>query len=111
MFRVSEPDYEPNTVVGNGTVGLWTMQWTHIPTGDSPTPSPQEIVGINPDTGAERVVATLPARAVPLTEELSGLVDGQAVVLDGALFLLEPPYRLNGYQGYSFLVRVSLPLP
>ncbi len=58
-------------------------------------------MGINPDTGAERVVATLPPLVVPLTAEFSGLVQGQAVVLGGSLYLLEPPYQQNGYLGYS----------
>ena len=73
-----------------------------------PTPSPQAIVGINPDTDAERVVATLPALVVPLTAEDSGLVQGQAAVLDLSLYLLEPPHEHNDYLGYSTLVRVKL---
>jgi hypothetical protein len=108
VFRVPDQGYNPNTVIGDESDGLWTMQWTHLPTGVSPTPSPQEIVGINPDTGAERVVATLPALVVPLTDEYSGLVQGQAAVLDGFLYLLEPPFVQNGYLGYSTLVRVRL---
>jgi len=109
VFKVPDQGYDPNTVIGDESDGLWTMQWTHLPTGVSPTRSPQEIVGINPDTGAERVVATLPALVVPLTGEYSGLVQGQAVVLDGSLYLLEPPFEFNGYLGYSTLVRVRLP--
>jgi hypothetical protein len=109
VFMVADAGYDPNTVVGDESDGLWTMQWAHRPTGVSSTPSPQEIVGINPDTGAERVVATLPALVVPLTGEYSGLVQGQAAVLDGSLYLLEPPYQDDGYLGYSSLVRVRLP--
>jgi hypothetical protein len=108
VFKVPDQGYDPNTVIGDESDGLWTMQWTHLPTGVSPTPSPQEIVGINPDTGAEKVVATLPALVVPLTGEYSGLVQGQAAVLDGSLYILEPPFEYSGYLGYSTLVRVRL---
>jgi len=97
LFRVPDHGYDPSTVIGDESDGLWTMQWTHPPTGVSPTPSPQEVVGINPDTGVERVVATLPARVVPLTGEYAGLVQGQAAVFEGSLYLLEPPYALRGY--------------
>jgi hypothetical protein len=109
VFMVPDQGYDPYTVIGDESDGLWTMQWTHPPAGDAPTPSPQEIVGINPDTGAETVVATLPALVVPLTGEFEGLVQGQAVVFAGSLYLLEPPYEDNGYLGYSTLVRVKLP--
>jgi hypothetical protein len=110
VFTVPDQGYHPNTVIGDESDGLWTMQWTHLPTGVSSTPSPQEIVGINPDTGAERVVATLPALVVPLSGEYSGLVQGQAAVLDGSLYLLEPPFVESERDlGYKSLVRVRLP--
>jgi hypothetical protein len=110
VFTVPDQGYDPNTVIGDESDGLWTMQWTHFPTRQSPTtPSTQEIVDINPDTGAETVVAILPALVVPLTGEGSGLLQGQAVVFDGSLYLLEPPFQLNGYLGYSTLVKVTLP--
>ena len=109
VFAVSDDGYHPNTVIGDESVGLWTMQWTHPPTGASPSASPQEIVGINPDTGAERVVATLPPLIVPDTGAGEGLLQGEAAVLDGSLYLLEPPFQRYGYLGYSTLVRVRLP--
>ncbi len=108
-FEVPDQGYDPLTVIGDESDGLWTMQWTRPPTGVSSTPSPQEIVGIDPDTGAEKVVATLPAGVVHLSEEGQGLVQGQAAVLDGSLYLLEPPFELRGYLGYSTLVKVTLP--
>jgi hypothetical protein len=109
VFTVPDQGDHPNTVIGDESDGLWTMQWAHPPTGVPSTPSPQEIVGINPDTGAERVVATLPALVVPLSGEYGGMVQGQAAILDGFLYLLEPPFAQNGYLGYSALVRVRLP--
>jgi hypothetical protein len=110
VFMVPDQGYHPNTVIGDESDGLWTMQWTHLPTVASSTPSPQEIVSINPDTGAERVVATLPALVVPLSGEYSELVQGQAAVLDGSLYLLEPPYAESERDlGYKSLVRVRLP--
>ena len=110
VFTVRDAGYHPNTVIGDESDGLWTMQWTRPPTGVSSTPSPQEIVGIDPDTGAERIVATLPARVVPLSAEYAGLVQGQAAVLDGSLYLLEPPFAQSERDlGYNTLVRVRLP--
>jgi len=110
VFQVPDQGYDPFTVVGDESDGLWTMQWTHPPTGISPTASPQEIVSIDPDTGAERVVATLPTLVVPLSGEYSGLVEGQAAVLDGTLYLLDPPFAQSEQDlGYSTLVRVKLP--
>jgi hypothetical protein len=109
VFQVPDQGYDPFNVVGDESDGLWTMKWTNPPTGDSSSPSPQEIVGINPDTGGEKVVATLPPIAVPLGAEVEGLGQGQAAVLDGSLYLLEPPFELRGYLGYSTLVRVRLP--
>jgi hypothetical protein len=108
-FEVQDQGYRPNTVIGDESEGLWTMQWTNPPIGNSSTPSTQEIVGINPDTGAEKVVATLPPHAVPLGGAGEGLVQGQAAVLDGSLYILEPPFKVRGYIGYSTLVRVRLP--
>ncbi len=109
VFTVPDQGYHPNTVIGDESDGLWTLQWTHAPTGVTPTPSPQEIVSIDPDTGTERVVATLPPLVVPLTGEYGGLVQGQAVVLDGSLYLLEPPFAESEQDlGYSTLVRVNL---
>jgi hypothetical protein len=110
VFMLPDRGYHPNTVIGDEADGLWTMQWAHLPTGLSPTPSPQEIVGINPDTGAERVVATLPPLVVPLSGEYAGLVQGQATVFQGSLYLLEPPFAQSEQDlGYSTLIRVKLP--
>lgn len=110
IFTVPDQGYDPNYVVGDEADGLWTMQWAHPPTGATPTLSRQEIVGINPDTGAERVVTDLPALIVPLSGEYSGLVQGQATVLDGSLYLLEPPFAQSERDlGYRTLRRVRLP--
>jgi hypothetical protein len=108
VFVVPDKGYHPLTVIGDEEQGLWTMQWTNPPVRGT-APSPQEIVYINPDTGSERVVADLPARTVPLTMGFGGLTQGQAVVFDGSLYLLEPPFEQNGSLGYSTLVRVRLP--
>ena len=107
-FSVPDEGYHPLTVTGDEEQGLWTMQWTNPPL-RGPGSSPQEIVSINPDTGAERVVADLPIRSVPEGMGFGGLVQGQAVVFDGALYLLEPPFEQEGYLGYSSLMKVTLP--
>lgn len=86
----------PLSVIGDEADGLWTFQWS--PTG-------QEILSIDPDTGSESVAATVPAVPQPeFTDQ--GLAPGQGVYFDGAIYLLEPPFRLDGYIGYSSLVRV-----
>jgi hypothetical protein len=91
----------PVTVIGNEAEGLWTFQWY---------PDGQQIVSVNPDTGSESVAATLPQ--VPQPEYTDqGLAPGQAVYFGGALYLLEPPFRLNGWQGYSSIVRVPVQRP
>ena len=71
--------------------------------------SEEEILSIDPDTGTESVAATLPSVQAPVAAEDEGLAQGQAVYLDGALYLLEPPFRENGYLGYSSIVRIVVP--
>lgn len=109
VFRVAETGFDPTDVIGDESSGLWTMQWqppftTGIPQGSRA----QVLVRIDPDTGTEQTVATLPAVPVPPGEGAYGLAEGQAAVFDGVLYLLEPPFRANGYQGYSALVRVPV---
>ena len=91
----------PVTVIGNETEGLWTFQWY---------PDGQQIVSINPDTGTESVAASLPQVPQPEYED-QGLAQGQGVWFDGALYLLEPPFRLDGWLGYSSIVKVPVPSP
>lgn len=105
-FAVAVAGYHPNAVVGGRTQGLWTMQWTAA--GGAPLISPQVIVGIDPGTGAESVVATLPPLPVPPAQGL-GLVPGQAAVLGHSLYLLEPPDQPGATARYAALVKVPLP--
>jgi hypothetical protein len=91
----------PFTVIGNESDGLWSMQYA--------TPTEEEIVHIDPDTGAESVVATVPAVALPSPLTDGGLVAGQGVYFDGRLYLLEPPFHKNGYLGYESIVGVPVP--
>ena len=48
---------------------------------------------------------------IPNGVPTNGLVEGQGAYFDGALYILEPPFRLNGYLGYSSIVRVSVSPP
>ena len=108
QFTVDDDGYDPSAVVGDAAHGLFTMQWVP-PAGigaPSVSPRPQEIIRIDPDTGAERVVARLPAVAPTLAS--MGLATGQAAYFAGSLYLLEPPFRQGGYLGYSRLLRVPL---
>ena len=111
VFAVADHGVEPNTVIGNETDGLWTMQWVPPPSAAIQTSSqlPQEIVRIDPDTGNERVVAHV--RETPFSnesDESAGLVAGQAAYFRGSLYLLEPPFQQDGYLGYSTLLRVGM---
>ena len=89
-------------VVGNEVNGLWTMQWL--------SPTREEIVHIDPNTGSESVVGTLPSSPLPTYETGQGLSPGQSVYFKGSLYLLEPPFRKYGYLGYTSIVRVAHPL-
>lgn len=111
VFAVADHGVEPNTVIGNETDGLWTMQWVPPPSaaGRLAVQLPQEIVGIDPDTGTEHVVAHLPKTPFTTeTDESEGLVAGQAVYFHDSLYLLEPPYQPGADLGYSTLRRVAL---
>jgi hypothetical protein len=88
-------------VIGNETDGLWTMLWA--------SPTKEEIIRIDPDTGSQSVIDTLPASPVPTYETDEGLTQGQGVYFNGSLYLLEPPFRKNGYLGYTSIVRVVSP--
>ncbi len=85
-------------VVGDETDGLWTLQFNS---------GVQQIVSIDPQTGAEAVAGTLPYETEPIVNQDYGLLPGQAVYYEGALYVLLPPFRLNGYLGYTAVVRVS----
>jgi hypothetical protein len=70
------------------------------------SPTREEIIRIDPDTGSESVVGTLPSSPLPTYETDEGLLQGQSAYFDGSLYLLEPPFRKNGYVGYTSIVRV-----
>jgi hypothetical protein len=82
------------------------MQWTQpVSPGAA---SPQRIVSINPATGAESVSAKVPSVVYPVGVPTDGLVQGQGVYFEGALYLLEPPFHDDGYLGYTSIVRVPV---
>ncbi len=105
VFDAAEAGYDPNTVVGDQPQGLWTIQWTAP--GATPPISSQEIVRIDPSTGAETVVATLPPLPIPPAQGL-GLVPGQAAVLGHSLYLLEPPDGAGVTVRYAALVKIPV---
>jgi hypothetical protein len=101
--------FAPFWVVGNAADGLWAMQWSQPASPGAR--SSQQIISINPDTGAEAVVATTPPVVYPEGAPFNGLTQGQAVVSQGAVYLLEPPFRQDGYLGYTSVVRVPVSAP
>ena len=99
VFTAAEGVTPPaSTVIGDEANGLWTMQWV--------SPTREEIIHIDPDTGSESVVGTLPSARLPSYETDEGLNPGQSAYFNGSLYLLEPPFRKNGYLGYTSIVRV-----
>lgn len=106
VYSTPSGGFTPFWVVGDAADGLWAMQWSQpISPGAS---SSQQIISINPDTGTETVVATTPPVVYPNGVPTNGLVQGQGVFFDGALYLLEPPFRQDGYLGYTSIVRVPV---
>lgn len=109
VYSTPSGGFTPSWVVGDAADGLWAMQWSEqISPGAS---SSQEVISINPDTGTESVAATLPPVVYPDGVPTNGLVDGQGAYFDGALYLLEPPFRQDGYLGYTSIVRVPVSPP
>lgn len=106
VYSTSAAGFTPFWVVGDEADGLWAMAWSQPGAASS-----QLIFSIDPDTGIESLAATLPPVLYPDTVATNGLVQGQAAYFDGALYLLEPPFRLNGYLGYSSIVRVPASPP
>ncbi len=109
VYSTPGAGFTPFWVVGDTTDGLWAMQWSQAASPGASTS--QQIISINPDTGAESVVATTPPIVYPNGVPTNGLVQGQAVFFHGALYLLEPPFRQDGYLGFTSIVRVPVSSP
>ena len=109
VYSTPGTGFTPFWVVGDAADGLWAMQWSQ-PASPGRSSS-QQIISINPDTGTESVVATTPPVMYPNGVPTNGLVQGQAVFFRGALYLLEPPFRQDGYLGYTSIVRVPVSSP
>ena len=90
-----------SSVVGDVSDGLWTA--TFVRAADV-----VEVMRIDPDSGMETVVATVPVptRAGGWTAFTSPLGEGiEAVVVGGSLYLLEPSLSIQGFDGA--IVRVT----
>jgi hypothetical protein len=109
VYSTPSAGFTPFWVVGDAADGLWAMQWTQ-PASPGASSS-QQVIFINPDTGAESVSATVPPVVYPNGVPTNGLVQGQGAYFDGALYLLEPPFRQDGYLGYTSIVRVPVSPP
>ncbi len=93
--------YLPPSVVGDAVDGLWTMR-PAVP-GET---WERQVLSVDPETGAESVAATVPGVPIPPSPESTGLIEGQEVFFDGSLYLLEPPFKKDGYLGYTSIVRI-----
>lgn len=109
-LRVREAGFDPvGTVVGDDANGLWTVV-PYPPFGLRVTASAnkhEDVIRIDPDTGAEQLMAQQPPLPTLLAEE--HLAQGEATVFGGSFFVLEPPFEAKGYLGFSRLVRVVPP--
>jgi len=108
--HVAEPGLLTRTVVGDEADGLWTaVPYPAFGATPSLTDNHQlNVVRLDPDTGKQTVEAILPA--LPQLTAEQGLVDGSMAIFGGNFFVLEPPFRQGGWQGYSELARIT-PLP
>jgi hypothetical protein len=107
VFRVPDHGYDATIVVGTQSDGLWTVgPYPALGSRISPGKHSEAVVRIDPRTGKETLVATLPPMVLPLED--AGLVAGQDAFFEGSLFVLEPPFRANGYLGYSTVLRIRI---
>jgi hypothetical protein len=100
------------TAVGNASIGFYTLsnlgrEGTPTQVGRCNNGAPVRLVRVNPASGSQTVVGTLPRRIHPDSCLDDYLVDKQAVVVGGAMYLLEGPDSAFGGP-YSYLVRVDL---
>jgi hypothetical protein len=91
-----------STMAGDATGGLWTV----VP---APAGTTQDVIRINPATGAWQTVASLkPGYATPSAVPY---VPWQAVTVGGSMFLLDPATDSGTYpyqpEGFSALYRIS----
>jgi hypothetical protein len=90
-----------SSVVGSASEGLWTATFHQ-------SDNAVEVIRIDPDSGAETVVATVPVASGPLgwPNFSSPLGPGiEAVIVGGSLYLLEPALSTLGFDGA--IVRVT----
>jgi hypothetical protein len=92
----------PSSVVGDQADGLWTAWFLA-------SRDVVEVIRIDPDTGAETVVASVPgpsgAGSWPSWDAPLGEFGIEAVLVGGSMFLLEPPENVEGFNGA--IVRVT----
>ena len=110
-YAVSLDGFNYTSVVGDESDWLWTERWPESASGDSPSLEPPEIVRINPDTGAQTVLDVLPAVLEPTGPNRSeGFNIGQATVINGYLYILQPAQQLGTATGqYVSISRVAAP--
>ena len=107
-YAVSLGGFNYESVVGDEADSLWTQRWRAPASRVSPSPQSRQIVRINPDTGTQTAMDTLPPVLVPNATQ--GFNIGQAAVVDGNLYILEPPQQLGSTVGqYATLTRVAAP--
>jgi hypothetical protein len=111
------PNFDPGYVaIGTAQAGLFTLSELatrgHTPTsiGECKSGTPVRVVRIDPGTGAQSYVATLPQAVLARDCSGNGLLDDQAAVYDGSIYLLTANGKGTDSSAniYSTLVRVPL---
>jgi hypothetical protein len=106
VFHVPDKGLDPTVVVGDGTTGLFSVG-PYPPFGSDIVSSPrvQDVVRIDPASGAETVLDSIGPFPVSATGVLG---DNQLASVHGWLFVLEPTRQANGYSSFPDLVRVDV---
>jgi hypothetical protein len=106
------------TVIGDATEGLWTVA-SQLPTGAGPnadtdtdcTGTPA-VIYINPDTGHQRILTTLPYGSDGFGYQCDGedLAENQGAIVDGDLYMLDGATGTSGAYTELFRIPVAAPL-
>jgi len=92
--------YDITTVIGNEESGLWAIEWAANTTTSRAVPL---LLRIDPATGTETINGRLPP--IEVNNGSAGMLAGEGVILNGNLYLLEPPVDRSGY---ARLARIGL---
>jgi hypothetical protein len=106
------------TVIGDETEGLWTVA-SQLPPGAGPNADTDTdctgipaVIYINPNTGRQRIVTTLPYGSDGFGYQCDGenLAENQGAIVDGDLYILDGTTGASGPYTELFRIPVAAPL-